>query len=160
MVTTFIQSLSFGGLAIIGAFIVQAFAITLISVFTRDPGINSIFELNNTFLAITIIALIEEVFRIALIKKLIDISNNSNILFKGFSFGFGFSMIELFFISQSVPLHPSILSLVSVFMFHVLISMFTFYKLNKHRYTIQVIISLLIAVSAHIIYNILVNTLT
>ncbi len=159
MVTTFIQSLSFGGLAIIGAFIVQAFTITLISVFTRDPGINSIFELNNTFLAITIIALIEEVFRITLIKRLIDISNNSNILFKGFSFGFGFSMIELFFISQSAQLNPSILSLVSVFMFHVLISMFTFYKLNKHRYTIQVIISLLIAISAHIIYNILVNTL-
>lgn len=160
MVKNFIQSLSFGILAIIGAFIVQAFTITIISVLTRDSSINSIFEIDNVFLAIVIIAVIEEIFRILLIKKLLEINNSLNVLFKGFSFGFGFSLVELFFISKNVQLNPSIFSLMSVFVFHVLLSMFILYKLNKHSDAIQIIISLVIAILTHILYNLFVINLT
>ncbi len=159
MVKNFIQSITFGALAIIGAFIVQAFLITIISILTRDYTMSSVFQIENTFLAILIVAIIEETFRIIFIKRILEISSTSNILLKGFSFGFGFSLIELFFISKNIFLNPSILSLISIFVFHTILSIVIFHNLHKYRDTFQLFISFTIAVSAHVIYNIVVNSI-
>ena len=157
MVKKFLQSFIFGALAIVGAFVVQVFIITILSVLNSDYSINSLFYIRNTLVTIIVIAIIEEVFRVFLLKRLLEIVSGKNILFTGFSFGLGFSFVELMAISQNISLNASILSLISVFLLHVILSIIVLYMIDKKCKTSQIIISLILVIFMHVIYNFAVN---
>ncbi len=157
MVKKFLQSFIFGALAIVGALVVQVFIITILSVLNSDYSINSLFYIRNTLVTIIVIAIIEEVFRVFLLKRLLEIVSGKNILFTGFSFGLGFSFVELMAISQNISLNASILSLISVFLLHVILSIIVLYMIDKKCKTSQIIISLILVIFMHVIYNFAVN---
>ncbi len=157
MVKKFLQSFIFGALAIVGALVVQVFVITILSVLNSDYSINSLFYIRNTLVTIIVIAIIEEIFRVFLLKRLLEIVSGKNILFTGFSFGLGFSFVELMAISQNISLNASIPSLISVFLLHVILSIIVLYMIDKKYKTSQIIISLILVIFMHVIYNFAVN---
>ena len=158
MVKNLLQSFIFGTFAIVGAFVIQVFIITLLSVFNADYSINSLFYIKNTLIAVIIIAVVEETFRLLLLKRLLEVASKTNILVKGIFFGMGFFSIEFVSIAQNNMLIASPLSIFSLFLFHALVSITVLYLLSKKTSITQIITSLSIAVFFHAIYNLIVNT--